>query len=136
MNSVPYLCFLLDPAPSEVINGWGYAKVDGMWYEIYSTFKCGVRSKLTICETFANNGSTCHVRKKCDPYLDVHFKSVWASPKYPSSTGSYKKFGIANAGGGVKPETPEWFVDQALSMRNGRLNDYFTDRCQTRCAWY
>merc|ERR1712166_1330291 len=119
---------------AKTFKGWGYGKVDGIWYEIYSFFKCGVRSKITVCE--ASKGK-CQVRKNCDECFDVKLKEVWAVPNYPEMRGNYRKYGSRhNKGVRWKRMNPKSFMDKLLSMKHGGLSAYFRDRCQSRCAWY
>lgn len=102
---------------------WSYAKVGAVWYEIYASFACGKRKKLTACELRfeSHRGSKCIVRKQCGPPMHVNFWSVWALPHYPDSRGAYKKYYTA----------PRHFVKQALKRMT-----IFKEACGTQCAWY
>ena len=110
---------------AKAFKGWGYGKVDGRWYEIYSKYQCGIRSKITSCEIIGKT-PRCQVRKQCGSFSKVSFYSVWAIPKYPSSAGAYRKYRIA----------PKWFVDKALSSTHGKMGSSFQKKCRQRCAWY
>ena len=110
---------------AKAFKGWGYGKVDGRWYEIYSKYQCGIHSKITSCEIIGKT-PRCQVRKQCGSFSKVSFYSVWAIPKYPSSAGAYRKYRIA----------PKWFVDKALSSTHGKMGSSFQKKCRQRCAWY
>merc|ERR1712167_385583 len=84
-----------DPA-NEVLKGWGYGNVDGVWHEIYSRFKCEPRSKITMCEVLPSNATLCEVRRDCETFIEasLDFYDMYKVPDYPlSSAGSSKRCG-------------------------------------------